>query len=70
MPRRMTPDDREKVTDLCRRCKFGYVPTPNEMRYLERMHATYPNDYTAISKETQRWATKKMNPLARDDGEE
>jgi hypothetical protein len=55
--------DRERVGDLSRRCKTGYVPTPGEMSYLELMFATYPEDYLAISEETRRWANQMMNPL-------
>lgn len=65
--RRLSPNDRERVTDLSRRCKFGYVPTADEMGYLERMFATHPDDYSEIAEETRRWATRRMNPMAKED---
>jgi hypothetical protein len=64
--RRMSPNDRDKCTALSHRCKTGYVPTSDEMSYLERMFMTYPDDYSEISVETRRWANRMMNPMAGD----
>ena len=68
--RSMAPGDRARVEDLCRRCKTGYRPTPEEQSYLERVFLTHPEDYRAIDERTRRWATRLMNPLAPREGEE